>query len=233
MSTLTGSAAEPQSTLTVPTVGADTDLWGDILNDTTLQALLNYILWLKARVPATDPSGEADGRTLVVSSGALVFGDAASGGGSAEEVAYDNGTSGLAAEDVQAAIDELASEKANISDLGTAAAADAGDFATAAQGALADTALQPGDELTALAATGITAGYVPKADGANGIVWAEEAGGGGGGGGIDPSDGLVVVQHGAVAATARPTAGVVYWMGSVAPDNRVTGDLWLETGAFD
>lgn len=151
----------------------------------------------------------------------------------ADGVSYDNAESGLAAEDVQAAIDELASEKANSADLGTAAAADASDFATAAQGALADTAMQPGDELTALAATGITAGYVPKADGANGIVWAEEAGGGGGGGGIDPSDGLVVVQHGAVAATARPTAAVVYWMGSVAPDNKQTGDLWLETGAFD
>src|SRR5690606_1933696 len=120
-----------------------------------------------------------------------------------------------------------------VNGLGTAAAADVGDFATAAQGALADTALQPGDELTALAATGITAGYVPKADGAGGINWAEETGGGGGGGGIDPSDGLVVVQHGAVAATERPTAGAVYWMGSVAPDNRQTGDLWLETGAFD
>lgn len=52
-------------------------------------------------------------------------------------------------------------------------------------------------------------------------------------GGIDPGDGLVVVQHGATADTARPTAGIVYWMGSVAPDYRVTGDLWLETGAFD
>lgn len=52
-------------------------------------------------------------------------------------------------------------------------------------------------------------------------------------GGIDPGDGLVVVQHGATAGTARPTAGIVYWMGSVAPDNKLVGDLWLETGAFD
>src|SRR5690606_14309028 len=38
-------------------------------------------------------------------------------------------------------------------DLGTAAAADIGDFATAAQGALADTAVQPGD-LATVATTG-------------------------------------------------------------------------------
>jgi len=42
-----------------------------------------------------------------------------------------------------------------------------------------------------------------------------------------------VVRHGAVAATSRPGAAIVYWLGSVAPDNRATGDLWLETGAFD
>lgn len=42
-----------------------------------------------------------------------------------------------------------------------------------------------------------------------------------------------IVQHGAVAATARPDAACVYWLGSVAPTNRQTGDLWLETGAFD
>src|SRR5690606_33404119 len=107
----------------------------------------------------------------------------AGGSSAAEDVTYDNTSSGLTADDVQAAIDELASEKANISSLaavatsgsyndlsdlptlGTAAAADTGDFATAAQGALADTALQPGDELTALAATGVPAGHVPKADG--------------------------------------------------------------------
>lgn len=52
-------------------------------------------------------------------------------------------------------------------------------------------------------------------------------------GGIEPTDGLVVVKHGANAAAARPTAATVYWMGSVAPDNKQTGDLWLETDAFD
>ena len=38
-------------------------------------------------------------------------------------------------------------------DLGTAAAADVGDFATAAQGGLADSALQPGDVVNALDST--------------------------------------------------------------------------------
>lgn len=42
------------------------------------------------------------------------------------------------------------SGKANIADLGTAAAADTTDFATAAQGAKADTALQSGDNVSAL-----------------------------------------------------------------------------------
>lgn len=67
----------------------------------------------------------------------------------------------------------------NLPSLGTAAAANTGDFATSAQGALADTALQPGDELTDLASTGATAGHVPKADGSGGIAWAAESGGGG------------------------------------------------------
>src|SRR5690606_9349996 len=52
----------------------------------------------------------------------------------ADDVAYDNTTSGLTAEDVQAAIDEV------VAGLGTAAAADTTAFATAAQGAKADAA---------------------------------------------------------------------------------------------
>lgn len=89
-----------------------------------------------------------------------------------------------------------------------------------------DNKLEAGDELTDLAATGVTAGYVPKADGNDGIVWAAESGGGGGGD-------LTVVHHGSNASETRPGAPVVYWMGSVPPSNRQTGDLWLETGAFD
>lgn len=89
----------------------------------------------------------------------------AGGGSAAEDVTYDNTSSGLTADDVQAAIDELASEKADSSSLaavatsgaysdlsgtptlGTAAAEDVGAFATAAQGALADSAVQ-GDGIT-------------------------------------------------------------------------------------
>lgn len=52
-------------------------------------------------------------------------------------------------------------------------------------------------------------------------------------GGIAPLDGVVIVKHGAVAGTARPTAGVAYWLGSVAPTNKQLGDFWLETGAYD
>lgn len=89
-----------------------------------------------------------------------------------------------------------------------------------------DAKLEAGDELTDLAATGVTAGYVPKADGNGGIQWAAESGGGGGG--IAPADGLVVVTHGSNASETRPTAAIVYWIGSVAPANRQTGDLWLE-----
>ena len=57
----------------------------------------------------------------------------------ADQINYDNAVSGLAATDVQAAIDEVQNG------LGTAAAADVGDFATSTQGSLADTAVQPGD----------------------------------------------------------------------------------------
>lgn len=70
-----------------------------------------------------------------------------------------NGQTGavtLAAADVGAATTAqgaLADTAVQPGDLGTAANADTGDFATAAQGALADTAVQPGD-LAAVATTG-------------------------------------------------------------------------------
>lgn len=53
------------------------------------------------------------------------------------------------------------------------------DFATAAQGALADTAVQPGDPLADLSSSPATAGQVPEADGAGGITWVTPAGGSG------------------------------------------------------
>lgn len=181
----------------------------------------------------------------------------------AGDVDYENTTSGLTADDVQAAIDEI------VVGLGTAAAADTGDFATSSQGGLADSAVQPGDPLTDLASTGASSGYVPKADGSGGISWGAESGGGadtfleltdapssysgqggkvvavksdasglefisgGGGSGIDPSDGLVVVVHGDNASESRPTAGVVLWRGSADPSNAAAGDMWDDSEDWD
>ena len=48
--------------------------------------------------------------------------------------------------------------------------------ATTAQGAKADTALQPGDEVTELKATGATNGHVVTSDGADGLVLSPQAG---------------------------------------------------------
>jgi len=41
--------------------------------------------------------------------------------------------------------------------------------------------------------------------------------------------GIIVVNHGVVAGTARPTnAEVVYWVGAVEPTNANNGDLWYD-----
>lgn len=49
---------------------------------------------------------------------------------------------------------------------------------------------------------------------------------------IDIAHGITVVTHGAVAATARPSAAaVVYWIGSVAPTNAQNQDLFFDTSA--
>jgi hypothetical protein len=158
VATLTGSATEPAGTLTAPTVGGDTDTWGTILNDTTLTSLLGYALWLKTRVPAVAPTLEADGRILKVASGVLVFGDETAGG----SAAWGGITGTLANQtDLQTALDGKAATShthtlANITDAGTAAAAATTDFATAAQGTLADSAVQPGDPVSINAQTGTT-----------------------------------------------------------------------------
>jgi len=60
--------------------------------------------------------------------------------------------------------------------LGSAATSDASAFATASQGALADTAMQPGDDAADLGSdAAIPAGYALRADGAGGAAW-EDAG---------------------------------------------------------
>lgn len=40
--------------------------------------------------------------------------------------------------------------------------------------------------------------------------------------------GVVTVDHGATASTARPTASMVIWRGTVEPDNWVDGDIYLD-----
>lgn len=41
---------------------------------------------------------------------------------------------------------------------------------------------------------------------------------------------VVVVSHGSNASTARPAgAPLVYWKGSVEPNNALAGDLWYDT----
>lgn len=75
---------------------------------------------------------------------------AVAGDYSADEVTFDpTGLTEVSGTDVQAALESV---DAAFGALGTAAAADTGDFATAAQGAKADTALQPADRPVATSA---------------------------------------------------------------------------------
>lgn len=88
---------------------------------------------------------------------------------------------------------------------------------------------EPGAPGVGVPAGGVTGQVLAKASGADhDTEWVNQSGGG-----IAPLDGVVIVKHGAVAGTARPTAGVAYWLGSVAPTNKALGDFWLETGAYD
>jgi len=70
-------------------------------------------------------------------------------------------------------------------DLGTAAFTASTAYATAAQGALADSATQPGDDAADLGSGAATDGYVLTADGAGGAAWEAASGGGGTPGGTD------------------------------------------------
>lgn len=75
------------------------------------------------------------------------------GGGAVSSVNGQTGAVVLDAEDVGAAPTVHTHTLSQITDAGTAAAADAADFATAAQGSLADSAVQPGD-LASVATSG-------------------------------------------------------------------------------
>src|SRR5690625_1355910 len=137
-----------------------------------------------------------------------------------------------------------------ITDAGSAASAATGDFATAAQGAKADSAVQPGD-LATVAASGdygdlsntpaldfAPAAHVSDTDNPHGVTAAQV-----GLGSVDNtadadkptstaqrSGLLAVVNHGTSAATARPPgATAVYWIGSVEPANAEDHDLWHDT----
>lgn len=66
-----------------------------------------------------------------------------------------------------------------VTNLAAVKAFDPTDYATAAQGALADTATQPGDDASTLGSGAATDGYVLTADGAGGTAWEAASGGGG------------------------------------------------------
>jgi len=111
---------------TLPTVGGSDDTWGDENN--TLWTDLDTLL---GGVNATEFS-ILDGATV-----------------STAELNYLNGvTSGVQSQINGKADTSHTHTLANITDAGTAAGNDTGDFATAAQGALADTSVQPGDTQT-------------------------------------------------------------------------------------
>ena len=46
---------------------------------------------------------------------------------------------------------------------------------------------------------------------------------------INGADGFARIIHGTNAATARPSATFVEWIGSVEPTNAINNDTWLQT----
>lgn len=135
---------------------------------------------------------------------------------------------------------------ANVSGLGTAATTESSDYATSAQGALADSAIQPGDDAADLGSSAATDGYVLTADGAGGAAWEVAAGGGGSGtvtsvavsgsDGIEVDSGSPVTSSGTIAlginastlsahlglGTAATTDATAYAPALGADDNYVT-----------
>lgn len=65
-----------------------------------------------------------------------------------------------------------------VTNLAAVKAFDPTDYATAAQGGLADTAVQPGDDANTLGSGAATDGYVLTADGVGGAAWEVASGGG-------------------------------------------------------
>jgi len=117
-------------------------------------------------------------------------------------------------------------------DLGTAAAADTGDFATSAQGGLADTAVQPGDNANTLGSGAALAGYVLAADGAGAADWVAATGGGGiaaigyaiDGGGAQITTGLLL------AGLRIPFAATIESVTLLADQTgSIVVDIWKDT----
>ena len=92
------------------------------------------------------------------------------------------------------------------------------DYATAAQGSLADSAVQPGD-LATVASTGAYADLSGTPNLADYATVAQ---------GVLAETAMQVVNHGADDSVARPVgAPAVYWIGTVEPLNALDGDLWI------
>ena len=107
----------------------------------------------KARLDGIEPGATADQTGAEIA--AAIEGDAAAVAALAAALSVPSTPAdlGAAAEDHA----HLAADIADLPALGTAATADTADFATAAQGTLADTALQPGAPATALATDPVSA----------------------------------------------------------------------------
>lgn len=112
--------------------------------------------------------------------------------------------------------------------LGTAAAEDVGYFATAAQGSLADSAVQPGDDANTLGSGAATDGYVLTADGAGGAAWEAASGGGAG---------LSDLEHANTISTAQTISSGQhrFYVGPITFSNDVTvaGKLLVFDGLYN
>ena len=110
------------------------------------------------------------------------------------------------------------------------------------------------DDLSDVDLTGLADGDVIQYDSSSGNWLPVQMSGGGGGDLSDlsdvdidnPQDGqalvyddgdwvnqsvVIAVEHGANESVARPNAVVVYWKGSVSPDNAIDGDVWYDTSS--